>query len=114
MTKNTKFPFGLNSTISASHNAHPDDVMLLKQLLSESGHYEIPDFGITPYSDTPLIESIKSFQKEHGLAVDGVVKPDGETIQTLAARSHRYKCTNCGAIHGGVYSSKLCADCYLK
>ena len=30
------------------------------------------------------------------------------------AKSDRYKCSECGAIHGGVYSKDLCQDCYKK
>ncbi len=30
------------------------------------------------------------------------------------AKSDQYKCTKCGAIHGGVHSPRLCQDCYKK
>lgn len=29
-------------------------------------------------------------------------------------KAKEYTCTKCGAKHGGVYSSSLCADCYNK
>jgi rubrerythrin len=30
------------------------------------------------------------------------------------ADSDKYKCKVCGAIHGGVYSPDVCAECYKK
>ena len=30
------------------------------------------------------------------------------------ANSNKYKCTKCGAIHGGVDSTTLCHECYMK
>lgn len=113
MTTSKKYPYGLAIAISPSHTADPDDVMLVKRLLSESGHYEVPDFGMTTYPDTGMFEGIKSFQKENNLRIDGVIKPDGPTIKAMASLAY-YICTNCGAPHGGVYSTKLCHFCYNK
>ncbi|MDV7339458.1 peptidoglycan-binding domain-containing protein [Terasakiella sp. A23] len=109
----SKNKFGLSSTISASHNTNPDDVKLLKKLLSENGHYQVPIHGISPYPDTPMINGIKSFQSENNLTVDGIVKPDGPTIGALMARSPRLKCP-CGAFHGGSSGTIYCPDCYKK
>lgn len=109
---NTK-KYGLSSTISASHNTNPEDVKLLKKLLTENGHYRVPDFGITPYPDSPMIDGIKSFQKANNLVVDGIVKPDGPTIGALMARSPRIQCP-CGAWHGGSSGTRYCPDCTAK
>ena len=109
----SNYKYGLSSAVSASHNTKPDDVKLVKRMLSESGHYQVPDFGITPYPDTPMIDGIKKFQKENGLAVDGVMKPEGPTMIAMA-RSPRFTCTVCGALHGGVYSKYVCHNCFNK
>lgn len=109
----SKNKYGLSSTISASHNTKPDDVKLLKRMLSESGYYQVPDFGITPYPDTLMIEGIRQFQKDNDLVVDGIVKPEGPTMNALA-RSPQYTCMVCGALHGGVYSPNICHQCFLK
>jgi len=113
MFSKNKNPYGLSSTISESHNTKPDDVKLVKRMLSEEGHYQVPRFGITPYPDTSMINAIKGFQKENGLNVDGVVKPEGPTMIAMA-RSPRLTCTRCGAKHGGVFSTSLCHQCFLK
>ena len=113
MTKRNKYPYGLTSVIGASHDMKPEDVKLVKRLLSQNGHYDVPDYGITPYPDAKMLEGIKIFQEVNGLEVDGIIKPDGPTIETMENISY-YTCTRCGAIHGGVYSSKLCHFCYNK
>lgn len=40
---------------------------------------------------------------------DDRIPDDG--VETPA---YDYTCTYCGAHHGGVYSKKLCAQCYIK
>jgi hypothetical protein len=75
-----------------------------------------------------MFTGIRSFQKDNALKVDGFMRPEGPTEKAIntrlalagqsdrdeAERSPRYTCTACGAKHGGVYSPKLCADCFLK
>ncbi len=77
---------GLSSTISPFTDTQPDDVLKTKSALAQTGHYEVPDFGITPYPDTPMIEGIKKFQQDNGLKVDGVMKPQGPTETALGQR----------------------------
>ena len=38
---------------------------------------------MTPFPDEPMFESIRGFQKAKGLAVDGVVEPQGPTARAL-------------------------------
>jgi len=75
--------FSIGNSISASSNTKPDDVLKTKSALVETGNYNVPDFGITPYPDTPMINGLKSFQQQNGLAVDGVMKPGGPTEAKL-------------------------------
>jgi len=77
--------FKLNSSIGRSYNTDPDDVLKTKKALSGLGYYDEPDYGITPYPDTSLIRGIESFQRDHGLSPDGVMKPDGETMWMLGS-----------------------------
>jgi murein L,D-transpeptidase YcbB/YkuD len=106
--------YKLSSTIGKSHNVKPDDVLAVKSALDELGYYKKPEWGISPYPDPALFAGIKRFQSDNGLETDGVMKPDGPTEKKLAAASPSYRCTNCGAFHGGVFSSKLCSDCFEK
>jgi len=76
----------LRKTVGPSHNVEPDDILALKKALNQTGHYKVPDFGITPYPDTPLIKGIKKFQKDHDLKVDGVMKPGGPTENALGRK----------------------------
>lgn len=77
--------FKLKSPIGRSYNTNPDDVRKIKKALNGLGYYDEPDNGITPYPDTGLIRGIESFQRDHGLRPDGVMKPDGETVWMLGS-----------------------------
>lgn len=74
--------FNVKKTLSPS-NAFGDDVLNTKRALSGLGHYKTPDFGLTPYSDSPKRDGLKAFQKSTGLAVDGIIKPGGPTERGL-------------------------------
>jgi len=69
----------LRKTVGPSYNVDPEDVLTLKKALNKTGHYKMPDFGLAPYPDTPLMKGIKSFQKDTGLKQDSIVKPGGPT-----------------------------------
>lgn len=76
--------FSLRKTLS-SFNATGEDVVKIKRALSRLGHYKVPDFGITPYADTPMFDGIKAFQESSRLAADGLMKPGGPTERGLNA-----------------------------
>lgn len=74
----------LNETIGSSYPTDPEDVWNVKSGLSDLGYYEAPEaYGMTPWPDSPMFESIKSFQKNHDLEVDGIMKPEGPTLATM-------------------------------
>jgi len=72
------------SKLSANASAHPLDVVKIKSTLKTLGHYDVPEWGVSPYPDAALFDAIKAFQKSQGLKVDGVIDPDGPTEGTLA------------------------------
>lgn len=113
-----KTTLDLNGPVGRSYNTDLDDVALTKDALKELGYYKDPEHGPTPYADEKLFEGLEKFQKDHGLKVDGVIKPDGETADKLfdiAGRSPTYRCKNpiCRGFHGGI-DLKLCPDCKKK
>ncbi|MBL4690341.1 MAG: hypothetical protein JKY68_02615 [Rhodospirillales bacterium] len=61
----------------------PDDTLSTKTALRDLGHFRTPKYGLTPYPDQPMLEGIKSFQRQNGLLEDGVMKPDGPTVTVL-------------------------------
>jgi peptidoglycan hydrolase-like protein with peptidoglycan-binding domain len=73
----------LKSDISKSHKLEEEDVLKAKIALNKEGYYDVPDYGMTPYSDERMFDGMKKFQKEKGLQVDGVMRPDGETVNAL-------------------------------
>ncbi|WP_417832427.1 hypothetical protein [Terasakiella sp.] len=75
--------FGIDNTISQSSNIQPDDVLKTKTALSQTGHYQVPDFGLTDIPDMGMIDGLKGFQQDNGLKVDGVMKPGGPTETKL-------------------------------
>jgi len=79
-------PFKLKSTLGRSHNVDLDDTLMAKKTFGSLGYYKTPSYGLTKYPDEPLFKGIESFQKDHGLRKDGVMKPGGQTERTLQAR----------------------------
>jgi len=73
------FPFRtLNSTLSRDIASDPDDVQDVKSYLHQRNFYE-PGGNITPVPDDRLFNSISDYQRNEGIQIDGVMKPDGET-----------------------------------
>ncbi len=80
----------LNQTVGASHNSLEEDVWALKHGLGELGYYRPnPASGWHRYPDHEMIQAVQAFQKDEGLQVDGVVKPDGPTVTRLNATAER-------------------------
>lgn len=76
-------PFRLKRPIDPNANMDLDDVLATKRALVDLGFMKLPDYGLTPHPDRPMIEGIKVFQSRHGLRVDGVMTPDGPTVKRL-------------------------------
>ncbi len=76
----------LKSTIRPSGENEENDLLQVKDVFRETGYYQE-----TPYAgqlnpklmDIQLEEGIKSFQKDNQLNEDGILTPDGETVQAL-------------------------------
>jgi hypothetical protein len=84
--------FKLNHTIAENVNSKPKDVLSAKRYLYDMGFYEPPQWGLTEFPDRALIDAIRDFQRANGLRVDGVMKPGGEseeTIQQIHARARQ-------------------------
>ncbi|WP_316975744.1 hypothetical protein [Shumkonia mesophila] len=77
--------FRLKNAIGPAREIAPEDAVAAKTALAELGHYQIPDFGMTPYPDGALFEGVRKFQREEGLEVDGLMNPNGPTAQRLDA-----------------------------
>ncbi len=73
----------MNHTIAENVNARPQDVLSAKRYLYDMGYYEPPQWGITEFPDHALIDAIRNFQRAYGLRVDGVMKPGGESEETI-------------------------------
>jgi len=71
--------FNVTKTISQNSNTNPNDVLNTKNALAQTGHYKVPDHGVTDIPDMGMIDGIKKFQQDNGLKVDGVMKPKGPT-----------------------------------
>ena len=76
-------PLKIRNAIGWNYNVTLEDVLETKKRLKKIGHYEVPDYGLTPYPDRALFDGIKGFQKNAGLKIDGIMKPGGPTERTL-------------------------------
>ena len=109
-----------NTLRQDSAQANGEDVLSIKKALLKTGHYEIPEYGLTPYPDKSMFRAIKNFQKDNNLKADGIITPNGETLNSLnsneedpGVRSPTIWCPQCGGPHGGS-SGDLCPDCDSK
>jgi len=79
-------PFKLQGSVGGSGvDNHRPDVAKVESFLTDAGYYKpLTADGPSGYHNGDLDEAIRSFQQANGLAVDGVLKPDGPTISALA------------------------------
>ncbi len=113
----------IKTRLSRDSQSNPNDVLEIKNALYELGYYEIPSYGLTPYADKQMFSAIRKFQMDNHLVVDGVINPDGETIDTINQRQNMrlipvgkspiQRCPECGAPHGGS-KGDLCPQCDVK
>jgi len=75
----------LTDTVDASAPARPFDVRALKTALQQVGDYAPPGGAITAWSDAPMFDELKRFQRRTGLTADGIVSPGGPTETALNA-----------------------------
>lgn len=111
----------ISSPVGYEYNVELDDIKTLKNALRNLGYYKVLDYGMTPYPDEKLFSGIRSFQKDNKLKIDGLIKPDGETLIAInkklsselpGVKGPTFWCA-CGAPHGGVYED-ICPDCFRK
>jgi len=91
----------------------PKDVILVKEALFNLGHYEVPEYGLTPFPDRRLFDGIRKFQESSKLQVNEEINSGDGTEDELAGRSPILHCIKCGAPHGGAFGD-LCYFCHLK
>ena len=73
----------LRNIIGRSYSVDPDDTRNTKIALRDLGYFKTPSFGITPYPDEYMFEGIEDFQDDFDLRKDGLMKPNGETMQKM-------------------------------
>lgn len=78
-------PFRLKSPLGRAYTVDEDDVFDTKTALASLRGYEVPAYGLTPWPDNPLFDSIEAFQSRNRLTTDGYMLPDGETETALNA-----------------------------
>lgn len=76
----------LTGRVSQDTATKPVDLKSLKRALNRLSYY-FPEgmSGLSGESDAELIASIKDFQRDNGLPIDGVVTPSGKTFEKLNA-----------------------------
>jgi hypothetical protein len=82
-------PYSLNlqQPIDRTAPSAPEDVFSVKEMLRKLGYYHPSKFEITGITDEQMFDGIKGFQRDEGLAEDGIMKPDGPTVRLLNAAS---------------------------
>ncbi len=109
-----KKTYRLNTILAPNAAADIDDIVVVRKTLSAAGVTVEND---QPFTTTELFEGIKRFQADHGLKVDGEIRPGGVTEKNLSRYlklANLTRCRMCGVLHGGVHSAFFCADCFSK
>ena len=77
-------PFKLQGTVAPSggDNTRPD-VAKVQTLLGRAGYLDLGQDGPSGYPNPNTDKATRDFQKDNGLQVDGVLKPNGPTIAKL-------------------------------
>ena len=73
----------LKKVVGPALSTNRKDVLSVKTVLSRLGLFEDREHGITPFAEPRMFESIKRFQRAQGLAVDGVMRRRGPTLEAL-------------------------------
>lgn len=78
-------PFKLQGSVGGSGvDNHRPDVAKVESFLTDTGYYKpLTEDGPSGYHNAELDKAIRGFQQDNGLAVDGVLKPGGPTINKL-------------------------------
>lgn len=75
--------FTLADKVASNSATHLDDSAKIKFALTALDYYDDAITGLTPYTEKALFNSIKKFQQENGLAVDGIINSEGPTHNQL-------------------------------
>lgn len=119
----------IKGSIGRDSDAKEEDVLVTKKALKKLGYYKTPSYGLTAYPDNELFSAISAFQKDQGIAPNGKMKKGDKTSQLLSTfvdtydeediegetpdNSPIFRCTQCGAPHGGSMGD-LCPSCTAK
>lgn len=76
----------LRAALSPDHLAEPDDILDTKKTLMALGYYRPLD-GDPPgaWVDSDLFSGIRQFQRDNGLKVDALLRPEGPTERAMNA-----------------------------
>ncbi|MCC6598473.1 MAG: peptidoglycan-binding protein [Alphaproteobacteria bacterium] len=75
--------FTLKGPIASNASTDLEDSAMIKMALTSLRYYDDTETGLSPYGDRQLFQAVKSFQKDNGLKVDGVINPDGPTQKEI-------------------------------
>lgn len=77
-------PFLLGGSVGHAGENDRADVIKAQVLFGNTGHYDLAALGVpTGWPGASLEQAMRRFQKERGLQVDGLMLPQGETLQAL-------------------------------
>jgi hypothetical protein len=76
--------FKLKQPMGSAYTVDPGDIVNTKTALTQLGYYNPPKgIGIQPWTDEPMFDGIKQFQKDNALTVDGFMRPGGPTEKRI-------------------------------
>jgi peptidoglycan hydrolase-like protein with peptidoglycan-binding domain len=75
--------FNMIDQVSKNSSSHENDIANIRSALTVLGYYDDTSTGLNGYTDENIFTSIKSYQADRKLKVDGILKPEGETHETL-------------------------------
>jgi hypothetical protein len=73
----------IRDTVGPGNSVDTRDIPKLKMALNHLGYYDAPSYGMNKYPDLRMFEAIEAFQGDHGLIRDGIIRPNGPTLDRL-------------------------------
>ena len=80
---------GLEKVVARNFGVGPDDARRTKRALGRLGLMKGDKFADNEFPTAGMFEGLKSFQRDSGLRVDGVMRPGGPTERLLANAGRR-------------------------
>jgi hypothetical protein len=84
--RQTRSPFRLREAVESNVSVTPQDSKRTKRALNRLGYLKTPEWGLTGYPTEDMFDGLETFQRDHKLRPDRMMRPEGPTERMLEKR----------------------------